>query len=182
MLLMTVPRFNYYKYHFIVHYQKEKKKYLHTQRKKTKMIQLEEENEDRKLLTSDEEQKLVEEVLSDLPPEEKGEREEWNEQVGWHRKENIRKRGGTTRILDDKGGENDRIQQKQDITGNEDISRRTQKMQPHQSESRPHAADDGLQQATPSPSVLLILIALVFVGFIMSKLFRSKSHNKGRTL
>ena len=88
-----------------------KKKTTHTHTN-TKMIQLEEENEDRKLLTSDEEQKLVEEVLSDLPPEEKGEREEWNEQVGWHRKENIRKRGGTTtRTLDDNGSENDRNQQ-----------------------------------------------------------------------
>ncbi|KAG7338990.1 two component regulator [Nitzschia inconspicua] len=37
---------------------------------------------------------LVEEVLREFPPEERGEREEWNQQVGWHRKENIRKSAG----------------------------------------------------------------------------------------
>jgi hypothetical protein len=60
------------------------------------MLRLVDENEDRKLLTPEEEQKLVEEVLNDLPPEEKGEREEWHGQVGWHRKENIRKGIRTT--------------------------------------------------------------------------------------
>uniref|UniRef100_A0A7S2EJM6 Uncharacterized protein n=1 Tax=Trieres chinensis TaxID=1514140 RepID=A0A7S2EJM6_TRICV len=33
---------------------------------------------------------LVQEVLKELPPEEKGEREEWAGHVGWHRKEEVR--------------------------------------------------------------------------------------------
>ena len=40
----------------------------------------------------EEEEELVREVLRDFPPEERGERDEWKEHVGWHRKENIRKR------------------------------------------------------------------------------------------
>lgn len=32
---------------------------------------------------------LVKEVLDENPPEERGVRDEWDHQVGWHRKENI---------------------------------------------------------------------------------------------
>ena len=39
-----------------------------------------------------EEEELVREVLREFPPEERGEREEWKDHVGWHRRENIRKR------------------------------------------------------------------------------------------
>ena len=37
-----------------------------------------------------EEELLVKEVLSEFPPDERGERQEWNQHVGWHRRENIR--------------------------------------------------------------------------------------------
>lgn len=36
-------------------------------------------------------EELVQQVLREFPPEERGERDEWTQQVGWHRKENIRK-------------------------------------------------------------------------------------------
>lgn len=32
---------------------------------------------------------LVQQVLAENPPEERGERDEWERQVGWHRKEDI---------------------------------------------------------------------------------------------
>jgi hypothetical protein len=50
-----------------------------------RLTSLEEEEEEA------DEHELVKEVLRELPPEEKGERDEWNQHVGWHRKENIRK-------------------------------------------------------------------------------------------
>jgi hypothetical protein len=50
-----------------------------------RLTSLEEEEEEA------DEHELVKEVLGEFPPEEKGERDEWNEHVGWHRKENIRK-------------------------------------------------------------------------------------------
>ena len=34
---------------------------------------------------------LVNEVIEENPPRERGERNEWNEHVGWHRKEVVRK-------------------------------------------------------------------------------------------
>lgn len=37
----------------------------------------------------DDAEALVKEVLAENPPEDRGVREEWNHQVGWHRKENI---------------------------------------------------------------------------------------------
>ena len=37
----------------------------------------------------DDEESLVEEVLHDFPPDERGERPEWKDHVGWHRKEDI---------------------------------------------------------------------------------------------
>lgn len=39
---------------------------------------------------------LVQEVVDENPPEEQGVREEWRGQVGWHRKENIRVRDGSS--------------------------------------------------------------------------------------
>jgi hypothetical protein len=135
------------------------------------MLRLIEENEDRKLLTPEEEEKLVEEVLSDLPPEEKGEREEWNEQVGWHRKENIRKR--TPQLEDNNSNHLSPSGRNQKIRGlpeQEGVSLLHHDLRP---------PDNGIQ-TTPSPSTLLLFVALVLVGFIMSKVFH-KGH-KGRTL
>jgi hypothetical protein len=137
------------------------------------MLRLIEENEDRKLLTPEEEEQLVEEVLSDLPPEEKGEREEWNEQVGWHRKENIRKR--RTPQLEDNNSNHylspsGRNQKIRELPEQEGVSSLHHGLRP---------PDNG-PQTTPSPSTLLILVALVLVGFITSKVFH-KGH-KGRTL
>ncbi len=40
------------------------------------------------------EESLVQAVLEENPPEERGIREEWKDHVGWHRKENIFLRGG----------------------------------------------------------------------------------------
>lgn len=37
----------------------------------------------------DDTEALIREVLAENPPEERGVREEWSRQVGWHRKENI---------------------------------------------------------------------------------------------
>lgn len=37
-----------------------------------------------------EEERIVQEVLRDFPPEDRGLRSEWHEHVGWHRKENLR--------------------------------------------------------------------------------------------
>ena len=37
-----------------------------------------------------EEEELVRQVLQENPPEEKGERDEWKQHVGWHRIENVR--------------------------------------------------------------------------------------------
>jgi len=37
----------------------------------------------------DDEEKLVREVIAENPVEEKGERSEWSEHIGWHRKEDI---------------------------------------------------------------------------------------------
>jgi hypothetical protein len=40
-------------------------------------------------INDDDAEALVREVLAENPPEEQGVRDEWNHQVGWHRKENI---------------------------------------------------------------------------------------------
>jgi hypothetical protein len=40
----------------------------------------------------DDGQALVQEVLHDFPPEERGERPEWEDRVGWHRKEDTHKK------------------------------------------------------------------------------------------
>jgi hypothetical protein len=40
-------------------------------------------------INDDDAEALVREVLAENPPEERGVRDEWNHQVGWHRKENI---------------------------------------------------------------------------------------------
>ena len=37
--------------------------------------------------TDDDEEKLVQQVLAENPPEDRGERDEWAKHVGWHRKE-----------------------------------------------------------------------------------------------
>lgn len=42
----------------------------------------------------DDEEKLVREVIAENPVQERGVRSEWDAQVGWHRKENIRGRLG----------------------------------------------------------------------------------------
>eukprot|EP00587_Corethron_hystrix_P011540 CAMPEP_0113310514 /NCGR_PEP_ID=MMETSP0010_2-20120614/8132_1 /TAXON_ID=216773 ORGANISM="Corethron hystrix, Strain 308" /NCGR_SAMPLE_ID=MMETSP0010_2 /ASSEMBLY_ACC=CAM_ASM_000155 /LENGTH=100 /DNA_ID=CAMNT_0000165991 /DNA_START=159 /DNA_END=458 /DNA_ORIENTATION=+ /assembly_acc=CAM_ASM_000155 len=38
---------------------------------------------------SDIAEQLVQEVLREFPPEEQGKREEWNQHVGWHRREDV---------------------------------------------------------------------------------------------
>eukprot|EP00980_Cylindrotheca_fusiformis_P025975 scaffold15032_cov119-Cylindrotheca_fusiformis.AAC.4 len=43
---------------------------------------------------------LVQEVLKENPPEERGVREEWQSQVGWHRTENIRGLRGSSPLQD----------------------------------------------------------------------------------
>jgi|EP00970_Alexandrium_tamarense_P008678 hypothetical protein len=39
------------------------------------------------------EESIVRAVIEENPPEEQGLREEWNEHIGWHQKENVRLRG-----------------------------------------------------------------------------------------
>jgi hypothetical protein len=44
-------------------------------------------NKEEKHPTDDDEEKLVQQVLAENPPEDRGERDEWAKHVGWHRKE-----------------------------------------------------------------------------------------------
>jgi hypothetical protein len=44
-------------------------------------------NQEEKHPTDDDEEKLVQQVLAENPPEDRGERDEWAKHVGWHRKE-----------------------------------------------------------------------------------------------
>mmetsp|Transcript_14402 Transcript_14402/g.30704 ORF Transcript_14402/g.30704 Transcript_14402/m.30704 type:complete len:187 (+) Transcript_14402:116-676(+) len=51
-------------------------------------------NNNHNMAQVDFEESLVQAVLEENPPEERGIRDEWKEHVGWHRKENIFLRGG----------------------------------------------------------------------------------------
>jgi hypothetical protein len=100
-----------------------------------------------------EEHELVKEVLRELPPKEKGVRDEWNQHVGWKRKEYVRK------VAFRKDGQ-------KILQG---------------SEGKSHEAMGGLHPKklmTLSQSKLIWGTSLFLMTFVVSKLLRKKT--KGR--
>jgi hypothetical protein len=121
------------------------------------------EEEDELRVEEEEEEELVKEVLRDFPPEEKGEREEWKDHVGWHRKENIRKR------IDNDGG---RLKHKQ---GAAEANLGKSLRQNHEID-----VERNYNSTTFFHPMVMISSILLLVGFILIKLLRKR--NKHRTL
>ena len=121
---------------------------------------------DEKVLQQQEEEELVNEVLRDFPPEERGEREEWKEHVGWHRQENIRKG-----IVDHEEN-NDNIQASSGI-GKDGTAAQRSSLRQNQEVSL------GAMQNPTHPAFMVVSILLVF-GFIVSNFLCKRS--KQRTL
>lgn len=55
----------------------------------------------------DDEERLVQQVLAENPPEERGERDEWAARVGWHRKEDTNEVDLDTQSVDGSGADGD---------------------------------------------------------------------------
>jgi hypothetical protein len=126
----------------------------------------------RKLLTTEEEERLVSEVLRDLPAEEKGERDEWNQQVGWHRKENVRKR--TTQDDNQKNNRRNKArtlpaEQKGGISPEETVVSPLNHLR---------IRDDFMTSS--SASLQFVVVTLIVLGIMTSKILRKR--HKGRTL
>lgn len=99
-----------------------------------------------------EDHELVEAVLRAFPPEKRGEREEWNERVGWHRRENIRK-------------------------GARHPDRRAASRGP--GEMQPPMDQLNFSNRLPTGMVLAEMLMLVLLVYLLAKLLRKK--RKGRT-
>lgn len=113
----------------------------------------------------EEERLLVQEVLSEFPPDERGERQEWNQQVGWHRRETIRghRYGPKGSHEEDPTAAGNRNQHATPMNG---AARRERLHHPFM-----------LNNSSSSPSVvhLLILVtAIVLAGIAMSKFLRKR--------
>ena len=105
-----------------------------------------------------EEERLVQEVLQENPPDERGVRPEWEAKVGWHRKENLR--GGRQHqprqdlVSDAKG----------DAGGELSI---TSNIQPNQGGERSHTVKIDRGNVTRREAVLIIssLTMLIIVAW-----------------
>lgn len=140
---------------------------MHTAATRRRGRRLEEVSEEETLKEQEEEEKrLVEEVLRDFPPEERGEREEWADQVGWHRKENIRK--GRR--------DDDQVNVKE---GKDDASK-TNPEKALRSRQRAAIGDSSQSSKGLSFPILTLSSILLVIGFIISRMLRKR--NKDRTL
>lgn len=59
-------------------------------------------DQDAEEVVLDDGESLVQQVLAENPPEERGVRDEWNGHVGWHRKENVQLRGQRATAVENK--------------------------------------------------------------------------------
>mmetsp|Transcript_2176 Transcript_2176/g.4015 ORF Transcript_2176/g.4015 Transcript_2176/m.4015 type:complete len:133 (-) Transcript_2176:138-536(-) len=127
----------------------------------------------------EEEERLVQEVLKEFPPEEKGEREEWNRHVGWHRQEDIRNRGQEQE--DNKSNSDSKKQiPKTIIAGGEDGVGGDAKVTHSLRRKRLPSQTQDLNNPPSAPLLLTMLAALVLLGIFVSKVLRKRT--KGRTL
>jgi hypothetical protein len=118
----------------------------------------------------EENESLVAEVLRDFPAEEKGEREEWNQHIGWHRQENIH----------DKHATRDTVRYHNQLSTEEKVSFSggKPKLRSGGTVSGGHASHG--PSSSPSIAIQMMLGAMVLAGFIISRLLRKRT--KGRTL
>ena len=113
-----------------------------------------------------EEEKLVQEVIQENPPDERGVRPEWDAKVGWHRKENLRGRR--------------QRQHRQDLVG--DVERDssgilsiTSDVQPNEGAERSHTVntDRGNVAQWKAASIIVISI-LVVVAWLLVRRKKTK--------
>ena len=108
----------------------------------------------------DDEEALVQQVLAESPVDERGVRDEWVQQVGWHRKEHVgllRAGAGAARQQQD--------WKATETSGKQSIS--NDKVDPTQNNS-------GIQPASSVVSVLIVALVLFLLRFVLGFYSRRK--------
>jgi hypothetical protein len=123
--------------------------------------------------TDDDEEKLVQQVLAENPPEDRGKRDEWANHVGWHRKEDSGV--GVVNL-------------KESINPNKDIAGNPPKAEtftdlPKKMEGVSKSLRGSRSREKPGLNTSDLLLVLIAIGCVFSALraIMRKRHNKQRT-